>query len=85
MIKQKSSRDGVLLTPLNCTLKNCKDGKCCVIYIYTIKKIGKMNPQKKKKIKTPSISKDAEKPDHSNTAGNVKWYNNSGKQLHNFL
>ena len=57
-----------------------------LLYIYLHnKKIGKINPPKQKKMTTPSISKDAEKPDHSNTAGNVKWYNNSGKQLHNFL
>lgn len=56
-----------------------------VIYIFTQLKNWENKLSKKKKMTTPSISKDAEKPDHSNTAGNVKWYNNSGKQLHNFL
>lgn len=71
-----------MLAPLNCTLKTVKMVNF-VIYIFTQLKNWENKPSKK--MTTPSISKDAEKPDHSNTAGNVKWYNNSGKQLHNFL
>lgn len=38
----------ILLTPLKFIFKNCKDGKFCYIYFYTIKKNGKINPQKKR-------------------------------------